>query len=61
MAERGQHEENRHAKRALLERLRQELAAAATLEQIDELRARICEIDAQIELLEDRRRQLDHT
>ncbi len=61
VAERGQHEENRHAKRALLERLRQELAAAATLEQIDELRARICEIDAQIELLEDRRRQLDHT
>ncbi|MEZ6041076.1 MAG: DUF4332 domain-containing protein [Planctomycetaceae bacterium] len=61
VADRGQHEETRHTRRALLERLRSELAAAATLEQIDMLRSQIAEIDAQIELLEDRRRQLDHT
>ena len=61
VAERGQHEETRYTKRALLERLRQELAAAATLEQVDQLRAQIAEAESQIELLEDRKRQLDHT
>ncbi len=61
VAERGAHDEASHARRAVLERLRQEMAAAATLEQIDSLRAQIAEIDAQIVLLEDRKRILDQS
>lgn len=49
----------RTLKRSLLERLRQELAGAASLEQLDALRAQIAGLDAEIALLEDQRRQLD--
>lgn len=61
VAERGTHEETRHTRRAVLERCRQDLASAATLEQIDGLRSQIAEVEAQLVLLEDRRRQLDHS
>ncbi|MCA9060273.1 MAG: DUF4332 domain-containing protein, partial [Planctomycetaceae bacterium] len=59
LAARGNREETLHGKRALLDRLRQELANAATLEQIDHLRARISTTDARIEMLEERQRQLN--
>lgn len=61
VAERGGVEETLHTRRALLERLRTELQNAATLEQIDGLRAQMAELDAQLVLLDDRRRTLDHT
>lgn len=57
--ERSSSDESRNAKRVLLERLRQELAGAASLEELDALRARVAELDTQISLLEDQRRQLD--
>lgn len=61
VAERGRHEETLHARRFLLERLRQELQSAATLEQIDELKSRIAECDARIVMLEDRRGHLNQS
>ncbi len=61
IATRGEHEETRHARRAYLEKLRSELAAAATLEQIDQLRARVAECEAEIELLIRRKSELDQT
>jgi len=54
-------EEERSTKRILLDRLRLELAACSSLEQLDVLRAQIAELDAEISLLEDQRRQLDRT
>ncbi len=59
VAERASVEQSRAANIAMLERLRQELSGAATLEQLDALRARFAELDAEISLLEDQRRQLD--
>jgi ABC-type Mn2+/Zn2+ transport system ATPase subunit/nucleotidyltransferase/DNA polymerase involved in DNA repair len=61
VAERASLEESRSSKRILLERLRQELAGTATLEQLDTLRSQIAQLDAEIVLLEDHRRQLDRT
>ena len=61
VAERGGIEESRSGKRILLERLRQELAGTATLEQLDALRSQIAQLEAEIVLLEDHRRQLDRT
>lgn len=61
LAERGVAEETRNGKRILLERLRQELVGTATLEQLDTLRSHIAQLDAEIALLEDHRRQLDRT
>lgn len=60
-SERTTLEQNRTANRAMVERLRQELSGAATLEQLDTLRARFAELDAEVSLLEDQRRQLDRT
>ncbi|MFO0979560.1 MAG: DUF4332 domain-containing protein [Planctomycetaceae bacterium] len=51
----------RATKQLLLEKLRSEQASTATLEQLDELRSRYAEIDAEITLLEEERRQLDRT
>jgi nucleotidyltransferase/DNA polymerase involved in DNA repair len=59
ISERGIADGERTLKRSLLERLRQELAGAASLEQLDALRAQIAGLDAEIALLEDQRRQLD--
>ncbi len=59
VAERATSDNSRNAKRILLEKLRQELAGASSLEQLDALRAQIAELDAEICLLEDQRRQLD--
>ena len=59
MSERTNADGERTLKRSLLERLRQELAGAASLEQLDALRAQIAGLDAEITLLEDQRRQLD--
>lgn len=60
-AERATGADSRNANRILLERLQSELAGTATLEQLDFLRARIAELDAEVSLLEDQRRQLDRT
>jgi nucleotidyltransferase/DNA polymerase involved in DNA repair len=59
ISERAVADGERTTKRSLLERLRQELAGAASLEQLDALRAQIAGLDAEITLLEDQRRQLD--
>ncbi|MCA9062116.1 MAG: DUF4332 domain-containing protein, partial [Planctomycetaceae bacterium] len=59
LATRGTQEETLHARRAMLERLRAELANAATLEQIDHLRFQIASLDAQTELMEERLHQLN--
>lgn len=59
ISERAVADGERTAKRSLLERLRLELAGAASLEQLDALRAQIAGLDAEIALLEDQRRQLD--
>ena len=59
ISERAIADGERTTKRSLLERLRQELAGAASLEQLDALRAQIAGLDAEIALLEDQRRQLD--
>lgn len=59
ISERAIADGERTSKRTLLERLRQELAGAASLEQLDALRAQIAGLDAEIALLEDQRRQLD--
>ncbi|MBL8816918.1 MAG: DUF4332 domain-containing protein [Planctomyces sp.] len=61
IATRGEHEETRHARRALLEKLQSELKTAATLEQIDQLRARIAECDAEVEMLAAKKSELDQT
>lgn len=61
VSERIATEESRSGKRILLERLRQELAGTATLEQLDALRSQVAQLDAEIVLLEDHRRQLDRT
>ncbi len=61
VSERMATEESRNGKRVLLERLRQELAGTATLEQLDALRSQVAQLDAEIFLLEDHRRQLDRT
>ena len=60
-SERASTDEARSSERILLERLRQESAGASSLEQLDTLRAQIAELDAEILLLEDQRRQLDRT
>ncbi|MBL8809140.1 MAG: DUF4332 domain-containing protein [Planctomycetaceae bacterium] len=54
-------ESQRATKQLLLEKLRSEQANTATLEQLDELRSRFAEIDAEVTLLEEERRQLDRT
>ncbi|MDA1231976.1 MAG: DUF4332 domain-containing protein, partial [Planctomycetota bacterium] len=54
-------EETRGSKRILLEQLRQEMAGIATLEQLDALRAQVAQLDSEIVLLEEHRRQLDRT
>ena len=59
VSERTNADGERTLRRSLLERLRQELAGAASLEQLDALRAQIAGLDAEITLLEDQRRQLD--
>ena len=59
ISERAVADGERTSKRSLLERLRLELAGAASLEQLDALRAQIAGLDAEIALLEDQRRQLD--
>ena len=59
ISERAIADSERTSKRTLLERLRLELAGAASLEQLDALRAQIAGLDAEITLLEDQRRQLD--
>ncbi|MFO1001728.1 MAG: DUF4332 domain-containing protein [Planctomycetaceae bacterium] len=59
ISERAIADGERTSKRSLLERLRLELAGAASLEQLDALRAQIAGLDAEIALLEDQRRQLD--
>lgn len=61
VAERCGTEDLRNSKRMLLERLRQELTGAATLEQLDALRSHIAQLESEIVLLEDHRRQLDRT
>lgn len=61
VTERATLDQARATNRAMLERLRQELSGLATLEQLDALRARFAEIDAEVALLEDQRRQLDRT
>jgi energy-coupling factor transporter ATP-binding protein EcfA2 len=58
-ADRTETEQDRIAKRSLLEKLRLELSAGGSLEQLDVLRAQIAEIDAEVSLLEDHRRHLD--
>ncbi len=57
-AERMSCDERRQSARLTLERLQQEHSGAATLEQVDELRAHLAEAEARIVLLEDQRRQL---
>ncbi|MFN9718384.1 MAG: DUF4332 domain-containing protein [Planctomycetota bacterium] len=52
-------EQSHAAGSAMLERLRQDVSSAATLEQLDALRAGFAELDAEVSLLEDQRRQLD--
>lgn len=59
VSERSAQEKERLTKVSILERLRQEVGTAGTLEQLDQLRARVAELDAEIVLLEDQRRQLD--
>lgn len=59
--ERSVRDEAAQTKRALLDQLRQELAGAATLEQIDSVRGRISAADAQLVLLEERLQQLGQT
>ncbi len=54
-------EESRSSKRILLERMSQELAGSATLEKLDALRAQLAQLDSEIVLLDDHRRQLDRT
>ena len=54
-------EDSRGTRRMLLEGFRQELAGAATLEQLDALRSQIAQLESEIALLEDHRRQLDRT
>ncbi len=61
VAERCGIEDSRSSKRILLERLRQELTGSATLEQLDALRSQIAQLESEIVLLEDHRRQLDRT
>ena len=61
VAERCGTEDSRSDKRILLERLRQELAGTATLEQLDVLRSQISRLDSEIQLLEEHRHQLDRT
>ena len=61
VAERCGTEDSRNTKRMLQERLRQELAGAATLEQLDAFRSQIAQLESEIVLLEDHRRQLDRT
>ncbi len=61
LGERQLLETQRSARQHLLEKLRSELASTATLEQLDELRSRYAEIDAEVTLLEEERRQLDRT
>lgn len=61
LGERQLLETQRSTKQQLLEKLRGEQASTATLEQLDELRSRYAEIDAEVTLLEDERRQLDRT
>ncbi len=61
VGERSAVDQLRSGKRVQLDRLRQELAGAATLEQVDALRAQIAQLDAEIVLLDDQRRLLDRT
>lgn len=61
VAERCGTEDSRSTKRILLERLRQELVGAATLEQLDVFRSQIAQLESEIVLLEDHRLQLDCT
>ena len=61
VAERCGTEDLRSYKRNLLERLRQELADGATLEQLDAFRSQIAQLESEIVLLEDHCRQLDRT
>ena len=61
VAERCRTEDSRGTRRILLERLRQELAGAVTLEQLDAFRSQIAQLESEIVLLEDHRRQLDRT
>jgi len=61
VAERCGTEDLRSTKRILLEQLSQELAGAATLEQLDAFRSQIAQLESEIVLLEDHRRQLDRT
>ena len=61
VAERTATDESRSSKRVQLDRLRQELAGTATLEQLDRLRSQVAQLDAEIALMEDHRRQLDCT
>jgi nucleotidyltransferase/DNA polymerase involved in DNA repair/outer membrane murein-binding lipoprotein Lpp len=61
LSERAGLEDSVSGKRLLLDRLRQELAGGSNLEQLDNLRAQIAELDAEVSLLEDQRRQLDRT
>lgn len=60
-AERSGTEASRGTKRILAERLRQELAGAATLEKLDAFRSQIAQLESEVVLLEDHRRQLDRT
>ena len=61
VAERCGTEDSCSTKRILLEQVRQELAGAATLEQLDAFRSQIAQLESEIVLLEDHRRQLDRT
>jgi len=61
VGERSSIDQSRNSKRIQLDRLRQELAGAATLEQVDALRAQIAQLEAEIGMLEDQRRLLDRT
>ncbi len=61
VAERCGTEDLRSHKRIQLERLRQELAGGATLEQLDAFRSQIAQLESEIVLLEDHCRQLDRT
>ena len=61
VAERCGTDDSRSTRRFLLERLRQELASGATLEQLDAFRSQIAQLESEIGLQEDHLRQLDRT
>lgn len=61
VTERNATEESRSVKRILVERLRQDLVATATLEQLDALRSQVAQLEAELVLLEDHLCQLDRT